>query len=83
MVADFLDDVGAKYPPLPPLPDDYKSNGLDIFEASRLGDLRQLQWLVEREGADVNQRDGNGWTLLHWAAYYGHAVCSVPAVSSR
>ena len=43
----------------------------DLFDAANRGDLKKVKRLLN-EGADVNAKDEDGWTPLHWAAYYGH-----------
>lgn len=43
-------------------------NNIDIFEASRLGDLERTKLLV----TDVNLSEDSGNTLLHLAAHNGH-----------
>lgn len=35
------------------------------------GDLPKVQQFI-KEGRDVNEFDGWGWTPLHWAVYYGN-----------
>jgi ankyrin repeat protein len=47
---------------------------LDIFEASKRGDLRQIKYLVEHEKLDVNKRDPDGASALMFAAMRGHVV---------
>ena len=36
-------------------------------EAAQGGHLEAVQWLAA-QGADVNEKDSNGWTLMHYAA---------------
>ncbi|KAL8222423.1 UNVERIFIED_CONTAM: hypothetical protein K2H54_075969 [Gekko kuhli] len=44
-----------------------------LREAAALGDVEEVQRLVEA-GADVNSRNEiNGWTCLHWASKRNHA----------
>jgi len=43
----------------------------DLIEAARWGDLEKVKKLLDR-GADVNARDKDGWTPLHWASVHGH-----------
>jgi hypothetical protein len=74
MVADCLPGTDAKYPPLPPLPADYQPNEHSVAKSCAKGDLRQLQWHVERKGEDVNQQDSR-WSMLHWACCSGKLQC--------
>jgi len=41
-----------------------------LHRAADKGDLDKVKHLLER-GADVNSRDKDGWTPLHWAAFEG------------
>lgn len=47
-----------------------------IHEAAAAGDTRAVKALLEggflRRRADVNERDPNAFTPLHWAAMNGH-----------
>ncbi len=46
----------------------FLSNGEDaLLEAARKNDLGKVKYLVEN-GANVNAKDNDGWTPLHWAA---------------
>lgn len=47
--------------------DDTVSPSSIIFEATRYGELDKVNELVE-QGFDVNERDNEDVTLLHWAA---------------
>ena len=42
-----------------------------ILNAARVGDLAGVQALLDA-GVDMNAKDGNGWTALHYAADYGY-----------
>jgi ankyrin repeat protein len=43
----------------------------ELFEAAAEKDLPEIRWLL-RAGADVNAKDNDDWTPLHWACYQGH-----------
>lgn len=49
----------------------YADQNEALMEATRKGDLAQVQDLLEK-GADVNTRDEYGWTPLTLAAEKGH-----------
>lgn len=42
-----------------------------LIAAARLGDLSRINVLIDR-GADVDTREADGSTALHWAAQHGH-----------
>lgn len=42
-----------------------------LHDAVTEGDLHEVERLIGI-GAEINIRDEDGWTLLHWAACYGH-----------
>ena len=44
---------------------------LDIFEAAAFGDLDRLTELLEAEPSLVNDYSGDGFTALHFAAFFG------------
>lgn len=52
------------------------SGGLDIFEAAALGALEALIERCEEDAASVNAYSDDGWTPLHFAAYFGHNACA-------
>ncbi|XP_062503574.1 uncharacterized protein LOC134180443 isoform X2 [Corticium candelabrum] len=47
---------------------------LQLREAASRGNVDQVSDLLERKGADVNSRDTNGWTALHWAAVHNNSA---------
>jgi uncharacterized protein len=47
-----------------------RKNALDIFEATSLGRLEQLQPCL-RDASTVNSRSADGFTALHFACYFG------------
>lgn len=47
----------------------------ELLEAARKGDLREIKALVEYDGANVKFKNGNGYTALHHASYFGHLDC--------
>lgn len=44
---------------------------LDVFEAATFGDLDRLISLLEADPSDVSARSGDGFTPLHFAAFFG------------
>jgi palmitoyltransferase len=44
------------------------TSSFDIVKATQFGVLDRVRSLVEERGFDVNERDGENVTLLHWAA---------------
>lgn len=45
--------------------------GNQLLKAAQDGNLKSLQKLVEKEGCDVNYKDGFDWTAIMCAAYAG------------
>jgi ankyrin repeat protein len=45
---------------------------LDAFDAAAVGDTPRLAGLVDADGSLVHARNGDGFTPLHYAAYFGH-----------
>jgi ankyrin repeat protein len=52
-----------------------KMNTVDqeLIEATRENNLSEVERLLS-VGADVNAKDVNGWTPLHWACMKGHVT---------
>jgi ankyrin repeat protein len=46
---------------------------LDVFEAAAFGDEPRLRELLDAEPALVSSYSGDGFTALHFAAFFGHA----------
>jgi ankyrin repeat protein len=46
---------------------------LDVFEAATFGDLDRLTALLETEPSGVEARSGDGFSPLHFAAFFGQA----------
>lgn len=44
---------------------------MDIYVCCGYGDLKRLQELIT-EGANINEKDTDGWTPLHYASRNGH-----------
>ena len=40
-----------------------------LMEAAKAGEYEQARLMLNR-GADVNHKDANGWTPLHWASRF-------------
>ena len=43
-----------------------------MHKAAEGGHLGVIKFLSRKFGASVHEKDGNGYTLLHWAAKEGH-----------
>ncbi|KAK5189313.1 hypothetical protein LTR96_010901 [Exophiala xenobiotica] len=43
-----------------------------LIEAGKIGDVAQLNILLQRRDIDPNSRDADGWTALSWSARSGH-----------
>jgi ankyrin repeat protein len=55
---------------------DKDSLGLSLIHLFAIGNCSDGISLVLDAGFDVNEPDSQGWTPLHWAAYFGHKeVC--------
>lgn len=48
---------------------------LDVFEAAALGALEALIERCEEDAASIAAYSDDGWTPLHFAAYYGNTAC--------
>lgn len=46
-------------------------DGLDVFDASAVGDGRVVRALLSSDRASVDDRGPDGYTALHFAAYFG------------
>lgn len=46
-----------------------------IHSAADAGDLGELRRLLDG-GADIDEKDNDGWTALHWVANQGHTACA-------
>ncbi|MBI3894442.1 MAG: ankyrin repeat domain-containing protein [Acidobacteria bacterium] len=46
------------------------SDDASLVDAARRGDTAQVRSLLERQGTDVNARQTDGATALHWAAHW-------------
>jgi len=55
-----------------PAPDSLRTTTDPVVEAAMNGDVAMLRTLLE-QGMDVNAREGDGTTALHWAALKGDA----------
>ena len=49
---------------------------LDVFEAAALGGEERLDELTAREPALVRARSADGFTALHFAAFFGQPACA-------
>jgi ankyrin repeat protein len=48
------------------------SPSLDVFEAAALGDLEELRARLDDDNAAVSEWSEDGFTPLHYAAFFGH-----------
>jgi ankyrin repeat protein len=55
---------------------DKDSLGLSLIHLFAIGNCSDSISLVLEAGFDVNEPDLQGWTPLHWAAYFGHKEVS-------
>jgi ankyrin repeat protein len=55
---------------------DKDSLGLSLIHLFAIGNCSDGISLVLDAGFDVNETDSQGWTPLHWAAYFGHEEVS-------
>ena len=55
---------------------DKDSLGLSLIHLFAIGNCSDGISLVLDAGFDVNEPDSQGWTPLHWAAYFGHKEVS-------
>jgi ankyrin repeat protein len=44
---------------------------LDLLEAAAVGDSGQVERLLGKSQAEIDQRSGDGFTALHYAAFFG------------
>ncbi|HVO64244.1 MAG TPA: ankyrin repeat domain-containing protein [Terriglobales bacterium] len=49
---------------------------LDIFEAAALGDMQAVSSLIERDGSLVKAYSADGFTALHFAAYFSQPAAA-------
>jgi uncharacterized protein len=49
---------------------------LDVFEAAAMGDLDRLRALLDGDPSLANAWSGDGFTPLHFAAFFGHPAAA-------
>jgi uncharacterized protein len=49
---------------------------LDVFEAAAIGDVERLRALLDGDASLVNEWSEDGFTPLHFAAFFGHPAAS-------
>jgi ankyrin repeat protein len=49
-----------------------RAGAFDVFEAAALGDVDRLREVLDREPAMATAYSGDGFTALHFAAFFGH-----------
>src|ERR1035438_9251742 len=54
----------------------------EILDAASAGDLKKVKALLAI-GANVNEKNGNGWTPLHAAAHSGNAEMAALLLSNK
>ena len=52
--------------------DEDPSKRTALHSAASRGHLEVVKYLLEKGGAEVNEKTNDGWTTLHYAARYGH-----------
>lgn len=50
---------------------------VDAFAASAMGKLEELEKAIDANPAIVGANSGDGWTMLHYAAYFGQLNAAV------
>ncbi|KAK9693062.1 hypothetical protein K7432_014080 [Basidiobolus ranarum] len=72
-MVDFLKSFGAKQ---------YAEGDFDLHIASKMGDYNQVVSLI-KQGADVNAKEHNGWTALHYSVKNGHRKICKYLISAK
>jgi ankyrin repeat protein len=49
---------------------------LDVFEAAAIGDIERLGDLLDEDASRVNASSDDGFTPLHFAAFFGHPAAA-------
>lgn len=49
---------------------------LDVFEAAAIGDVDRLRELLDQDSSAANAWSEDGFTPLHFAAFFGHPVAA-------
>lgn len=49
---------------------------LDVFEAAALGDAGRLELALAERPEDLRARSADGFTALHFAAFFGHRIAA-------
>ena len=68
----YLAANGATKPKFTPVTEEPVNYEPNLLKATKEGKLTSVQYLIEQRGMKTTARNEDGWTLLHYACFYGH-----------